>query len=137
MGSVSLPALDRDGARSGDPPNNVELRCAIRGRLIHTRADFDRLEGLAGWAKARSCAPCGRTPDPPGQGGEGRGGAWWTRFALLTLRRFDVAGTRSRSRDPCFSTRICVGVYTALALVATIGAAAAQDTRPRLHTNEA
>jgi hypothetical protein len=47
-------------------------------------ADFDRIESLVGWAKARSCAPC-----PP------RRALWWARFALPTLRHFPSAGTRS------------------------------------------
>jgi hypothetical protein len=60
-----------------------------------TRADFDRLGSLVGWAKARSCAPC-----PPGRG------LWWARgachragqrpdpVALPTLRRFHTTETR-------------------------------------------
>ena len=54
-----------------------------------TRADFDRLESLVGWAKARSSRAVPTALRP-----------WWARFALPTLRRFHMTGIRSRLAQP-------------------------------------
>src|ERR1700730_14296178 len=47
-----------------------------RPRARNARADFDRLESLVGWAKARSLRAVPTALRP-----------WWARFALPTLRR--------------------------------------------------
>src|SRR5229473_2974582 len=89
-------SISVDEARSVQHPRQSLFRKDII-------ADFDRLESLVGWAKARSCAPC-----PPSRG------LWWARgachragrrpdpLALPTLR----AIPRDRNRHQPDSTRL-------------------------------
>ena len=93
------------GGRSGPLRHIIYFAIEIRpvnersseGRPIgDVRADFDRLESFVGWAKARTCAPC-----PPDRS------FGWARFALPTLQRFHMTGTRSTATVPRIASARC------------------------------